>query len=635
MKPFFKKSDLDLKYLRLLAERYPNTQSVCTEIVNLQAIIHQPKGTEHFMSDLHGEYEAFCHILNNCSGVIKEKSESLFEGRMTDAELAEFCTLIYYPVQKLEALNIVGKNTPEWYSLTIKRLIELLQLVAAKYTRSKVRKSLPKSYGYIIDELLHARPEKSDVQYQYYEGLINTLINLQVGDDFIVDITQMIKYLAVDHLHIVGDLFDRGSRPDEIIDLLMQHHSLDIQWGNHDILWMGAASGSEVCIAGVIRNSLAYNNMDVLEKGYGISLRSLLLFAAKTYPDENPVKASTKAISTIMFKLEGQLIMRNPDFHMENRLILETLDFVNCTATSGGKSYPLKSAYIPTYNANAPYELTAEEQAIIDELRDAFLESKRLHEHVKFLYEKGSMYRIYNNNLLYHACIPLTENGTFARIMFDGTVYSGRSYMDYTDLMARQAFFTRNNRKALDFMWFLWCAYYSPLSGRVMKTFERAFIEDKTAWDEPENPYFYLCANEDIAKMILREFDLPTNNSHIINGHVPVKVKKGETPVKANGRVIIIDGGFCRAYHKKTGIAGYTLIYNSRGLRLMSHEPFTSVKKSLRENRDIESVSNMIELTKTRCMVYDTDIGKERQTRINDLERLFLAYQSGLILQDK
>lgn len=637
MKPI-NKTDFDLKYLKLLAERYPNTQSVCTEIVNLQAIIHQPKGTEHFMSDLHGEYEAFCHILNNCSGVIREKTDSLFKGRMTKEERAEFCTLIYYPLQKLEALNLIGKNTPTWYRLTLKRLIELLQLIASKYTRSRVRKSLPKSYGYIIDELLHARPEKSDVQYQYYEELIDTLINLQVCNDFILEITHMIKYLAVDHLHIVGDLFDRGSRPDEIIDLLMNYHSLDIQWGNHDILWMGAASGSETCIAGVIRNSLAYNNMDVLEKGYGISLRSLLIFASKLYPDLDPIKATLREISVIMFKLEGQLIMRNPDFHMENRLILETLDFNSCLATSGGKSYPLNTAYFPTYNHDAPYELTDEEQAIIEELKDAFTESKRLREHITFLYEKGSMYRIYNNNLLFHGCIPLNSNGSFSRIMFDGTTYSGRSYMDYTDLMARQAFFTRSNRKALDFMWYLWCSYNSPLSGRVMKTFERTFIDDEESWKEPENPYFVLCQKEETAKMIFKEFNITNENgqtSHIINGHVPVKVKMGETPVKANGKVIVIDGGFCRAYHKKTGIAGYTLVYNSRGLRLMAHQPFTSVKKSLKENKDIESITSMVELTKTRCMVYDTDKGKELKTRISDLERLFLAYQAGLILQTK
>jgi len=627
-------SDVDAKYLRLLAEQYPTTQAVCTEIINLQAIIHQPKGTEHFMSDLHGEYEAFCHILNNCSGVIKEKTDSLFQGRMTREERAEFCTLIYYPAQKLEALNLIGKNTPTWYRLTIKRLTELLQLVASKYTRSKVRKSLPPSYGYIIDELLHARPEKSDIQYQYYEELIDTLIELQVCDDFIMDITHLIKYLAVDHLHIVGDIFDRGSRPDEIIDLLMNYHSLDIQWGNHDILWMGAAAGCETCIACVIRNSLSYNNMDVLEKGYGISLRSLLLFAAKSYPDEEPVKASVRAISTMMFKLEGQLIRRNPEFHMENRLILETIDFVNCSVTSCGETYPLKSAYFPTFDSAAPYELTEEEQAIIDELKESFTESKRLRQHMQFLYEKGSMYRIYNNNLLFHGCIPLNENGTFARIQFDGTTYKGRSYLDYVDMMARHAFFSRNNRKALDFMWYLWCGYNSPFAGRIMKTFERTFIEDTAAWEEPENPYFRLCDKKEIAEAILNEFGLTPEGAHIINGHVPVKVKKGETPVKADGKVIVIDGGFCRAYHKKTGIAGYTLIYNSRGLRLMSHQPFTSVKKSLKENRDIESVSSMVELTKTRCMVYDTDIGKELLARIRDLERLFLAYQSGMILQN-
>lgn len=619
------------KYLYLLSEKYPTIQEVYAEIIHLQAILDLPKGTEHFMSDLHGEYEAFYHILNNCSGVIREKVDFLFARTLTAEQCAEFCTLIYYPKEKLETLQEKEFLTTEWYEITIYRLIKLAKFVASKYTRSKVRKAMPKVYRYILDELLHAQPKEHVNQLSYHKKIVDTLISIKSANDFIIAFSKMIKRLAVDHLHIVGDIFDRGMRPDAIIDMLIEHHSLDIEWGNHDILWMGAAAGSEACIATVIRNSLSYRNMDVLEKGYAISLRPLSLFAAKIYPDENSISASKKAISMILFKLEGQLIYRNPEFKMEDRLLLHKIDRNTSSITIDGKILPLKSAYFPTLSQLSPYILTEEEAQIMRDLRITFQESEKLHKHIRFLYKKGSMYRCYNQNLLFHGCIPLDENGDFANITFDGKTYFGKSYMDYADKKAREAYFGIKQQKNLDFMWYLWCGSKSPLSGRKIKTFERDIVDDPFSWAEPKNPYYHYSNSEKTCDMILKEFNLSTKRGHIINGHVPVKVINGENPVRGNGKAIVIDGGFCRAYQKTTGIAGYTLIYNSYGLRLMSHQPFSNSQKSLEKNEDIESKSKIIEQMQTRIMVNDTDLGEEIKIQLSDLEELLNAYKTGVL----
>ena len=621
------------KYLRLLSEKYPTKQSVYAKLIHLQAMQSLPKGIEHFMSDLHGEYELFFHILNNCSGVIREKVDYVFGARLTDEEKADFCTLIYYPKEKIERMRIERKNTPEWYRVNLSRLLEVAKLMSYKYPSAKVRSFLPKSYESVIIELLNTHPEADKAQFIYHKRLLNMIVQIDSAPDFIRALTVLIKRLAVDHLHIVGDFFDRGKRPDAILDMLMQHHSLDIQWGNHDVLWMGAACGSDVCIAGVVRNSLRYNNTDVLEKGYAISLRPLSLFAARMYPDENPLKASERAISMIMFKLEGHLIQRNPDFHMENRLLLDKIDYASSCIMLGDKRYELENAYFPTIDPEKPYDLTEEEENIIHDLRSFFLESEKLRRHTAFLYKKGSMYTCFNENLLFHGCVPMNSDGSFAEITFAGRTYKGRAYMDFTDAYARRAFSYRE-QSALDFMWFLWCGRLSPLSGREFKTFERMMLEDERTWKEPSDPYFKLVEDEEICEMVLAEFGLNPKRGHIINGHVPVKVKKGESPVKAHGKAIVIDGGFCRAYHKKTGISGYTLISNSRGLRLLEHQAVADVRLALKENKDIESVSETVELQACHTTVGDTDEGRSIQEEVTDLYNLLLAYQNGILKAD-
>lgn len=621
-----------IKFLRLLSKKYPTRQQVCTEIINLQAILNLPKGTEHFMSDLHGEYEAFSHILNNSAGVIREKVDMIFEQVLTPRERSSLCTLIYYPEEKLEKFREEGKNTEEWYRFTLHRLIDLAKMLSSKYTRSKVRKAMPPEYSYILDELLHAQPDEDNNQLVYHSKIIDTLLKLDDGDDFIIALSSLIKRLAVDHLHIVGDIFDRGERPDAILNMLMGHHSLDIEWGNHDILWMGAACGSQACIASVVRNCLSYNNISVLEQGYGISLRPLVLFAEKMYDEEDPNKAAKKAISIILFKLEGQIIRRNPNYRMEGRLLLDKVDLDNATIELDGKVYELKEKKFPTINRNDPYALDSAEREIMDELQKLFLESEQLQRHVNFLYTHGAMYKKFNGNLLFHGCVPLDEDGNLKALCFDGRIYQGKSYMDYADGMARRAFYAKQDKQdALDFMWYLWCGSNSPLSGRVVKTFERTFIEDKSTWVEPQNPYYHFQSSETVCRMLLREFGLYSENSHIINGHTPIHVKQGETPMKANGRLIVIDGGFCKAYQKTTGIAGYTLIFNSHGMRLKSHQPFLGMDAALEENLDIDSDSQQVATFEKRMMVADTDTGAELKEQIADLEDLLTAYREGAI----
>lgn len=626
MKQDFSKSEL--KYLTLLATDYPTVQSVCTELINLQAILNLPKGTEHFMSDLHGEYEAFCHILNNCSGVIREKVQLLFGDTLSEKDRSELCTLIYYPEEKLERMQ--QKPPKAWYKTTLTQLIELARLLSSKYTRSKVRKAMPRDYSYILDELLHAQPDEDNNQFVYHEKILDTLISIDNGDGFIIALSSLIKKLAVDRLHIVGDIFDRGARPDAIIDMLMAHGSVDVEWGNHDILWMGAAAGSEVCIAAVIRNSLSYGNMEVLESGYGISLRALMLYAEQLFPMEKPEAAALKEISSIMFRLESQLIRRRPELKMRSHL--PHIDSKRNSVTIDGQEYALINFPHKTFDDGDA--LNPMEKQVVAELKKAFLESERLRRHVEYLYANGSLYRCYNGNLLFHGCIPLTAQGEFLEMEFNGRTYSGKSYMDYMDKTARRAYFKRE-QDALDCMWFLWCGENSPLCGRKLKTFERAYCLDKSTWEEPQNPYYAYHTEEAVCLRILEAFGLTNKNAHIINGHTPIKVIQGESPIKANGRLIVIDGGFCRAYQKTTGIAGYTLIYNSHGLRIMSHQAFSSIDEALSENKDIHSQSEIFETAGRRMMVSDCDNGKRLKEKIKDLEQLLQAYRQGILSPER
>ena len=624
----------DEKYLELLAEKYPTEQAVCREIINLKAILGLPKGTEHFMSDLHGEYEAFCHILNNCSGVIREKVDLLFEETLSDIDREEICTLIYYPVEKLEMMKKESRNNEEWYRVILGELIEIARLLSSKYTRSKVRKAMPDEYAYILDELIHVQKDEDDNQVAYHQNIIDTLLELDSADAFIEVLAALIKRLAVDHLHIVGDIFDRGPCADRIMDLLMNYHSLDIEWGNHDILWMGAAAGSEACIATVIRNNLKYHNIRILENSYGISLRDLTLFAEKLYPDTEPMEAALKAISVLLFKLEGQVILRNPDYQMTDKLLLHQVNVQNHTVCIAGTDYEICEETFPTVsfdpsNPEVSYELTAEEKQVMEGLRMAFVGSVRLRQHMDFLYQKGSMYRIFNGNLLFHGCVPLDESGNLEGVVFHQKRYRGRDYLDYAERIARRAWSKDATQKELDFMWYLWCGRKSPLSGRNIKTFERTYVKDESTWHEASNPYYQYYEQEKICNMILHEFNLYSDRSHIINGHTPVRTSRGEHPVRANGRLMVIDGGFCKSYHKTTGIAGYTLIFNSHGIRIKSHQPFQSVYAALTENKDIESRSELVETERERLMVRNTDTGKKILEDIKGLKMLLQAYREG------
>ncbi len=624
----------DEKYLELLAEKYPTEQAVCREIINLKAILGLPKGTEHFMSDLHGEYEAFCHILNNCSGVIREKVDLLFEETLSDIDREEICTLIYYPVEKLEMMKKESRNNEEWYRVILGELIEIARLLSSKYTRSKVRKAMPDEYAYILDELIHVQKDEDDNQVAYHQNIIDTLLELDSADAFIEVLAALIKRLAVDHLHIVGDIFDRGPCADRIMDLLMNYHSLDIEWGNHDILWMGAAAGSEACIATVIRNNLKYHNIRILENSYGISLRDLTLFAEKLYPDTEPMEAALKAISVLLFKLEGQVILRNPDYQMTDKLLLHQVNVQNHTVCIAGTDYEICEETFPTVsfdpsNPEVSYELTAEEKQVMEGLRMAFVGSVRLRQHMDFLYQKGSMYRIFNGNLLFHGCVPLDESGNLEGVVFHQKRYRGRDYLDYAERIARRAWSKDATQKELDFMWYLWCGRKSPLSGRNIKTFERTYVKDESTWHEASNPYYQYYEQEKICNMILHEFNLYSDRSHIINGHTPVRTSRGEHPVRANGRLMVIDGGFCKSYHKTTGIAGYTLIFNSHGIRIKSHQPFQSVYAALTENKDIESRSELVETERERLMVRNTDTGKKILEDIKGLKMLLQDYREG------
>ena len=619
------------KYLSLLAEKFPTRQAVCTEIINLAAIMNLPKGTEHFMSDIHGEYDAFLHIMNNCSGVIREKIEMIFADVLNDTEKRALRTLIYYPKEALQRLHDEGKISPKWYRETLRHMIEIARVLSSKYTRSKVRKAMPKEFGYIIDELLHALPDEDGNQLAYHERILDTIVGIQNGDEFIIALAALIKRLAVDHLHIVGDLFDRGADADKIIELLLDYPSLDIQWGNHDVLWMGAAAGNEACIANVVRNNVRYNNIRILESGYGISLRRLQLFAEKTY-EGTPAKAMVKAINVMMFKAEGELILRHPEFEMQDRLLLDKVDTEKGTVTIDGVEYAMNTMEFPTVDWRDPYRMTPEEREVMDDLKRSFCQSPQLRRHIEFLYAVGSVYLKMNDNLLFHGCVPLTEDGQMEEVNFFGQFLRGKSYFEFCEKAARLAYNTGEARY-VDFMFYLWGGPKSPMCGRVVKTFERSYLDDKASWKEPQDPYYLFLDSEATSRMILREFGLKSDLSHIINGHTPVHASAGENPIKAGGKLIVIDGGFSRAYHKTTGIAGYTLIYNSHGMRIKSHMPFESVERVISENLDIESRANQFEIEPYRVMVGDTDIGKRLAAQIEDLNELLTAYRDGSILE--
>lgn len=624
----------NLRYLELLSQKYPTVQAACTEIINLNAIMSLPKGTEHFVSDIHGEDEAFCHILNNASGVIREKVDLLFEKTLTAWQRTELCTLIYYPDRKLEELR--GETDDEWYRITLYRMIEVCRLCASKYTRSKVRKALPKDFEYIIDELLHTPSDDKDKR-AYYEHIISTITDIGRADAFIIALASVIKRLVVDRLHVVGDVFDRGPHADVILDKLTAHHAVDIQWGNHDVLWMGAAAGSGACIACVLNISTRYSNIDFVETAYGINLRPLALFAQETYTDDTDLLDHMhKAIAIIQFKLEGQIMMRRPEFDMKDRLLLDKIDFSDRTVMVDGVKYALNDHDFPTIDPEHPYDLTPGEADVVAQLIYSFTQSEKLQRHVKFLYSQGSIYLVFNGNLLFHGCIPMTEDGGFYEFDADGKKLSGRALMDYADSLARQGYYakegTDERKYGQDFLWYLWCGRRSPLFGRSkIATFERMFIDDKAAWREEKDPYYRFIDEPEMCAKILAEFGLTGQYSHIVNGHVPVRAREGELPVRGGGKAIVIDGGFCRAYQEQTGIAGYTMFYSSYGIRLVSHEPFPGLSDAVKNNKDILSTHVVFDTAQSRITVGETDIGRALQRDIDDLTALLDAYRRGVV----
>jgi len=647
----------ELRYIKLLSKQFPTIASCCTEIINLQAILNLPKGTEHFMSDIHGEYESFNHVLKNGSGNIKRKITEVFGEVLSEKEIKSLATLIYYPEQKLEIIHKQEENMEEWYKVTIYRLVVVSRKAAFKYTRMKVRKALPPEFAYIIEELMHKGSEEYDKE-EYYSEIINSIIKVGRADEFIIAMAKLIQRLVIDRLHIVGDIFDRGPGADKVMDTLMNYHSVDIQWGNHDVLWMGAASGSEACIATVLRICTRYANLDTIEDGYGINMLPLATFALEFYGDDDCVQFKPKvesdiiyndndlkliakmhkAISIIQFKLEGEVIRRRPHFNMEDRLLLDKINYEEGTIDLYGRIYKLNDTNFPTIDPKNPYALNKEEREVIDKLKSSFINSERLQSHIRFLLSNGSMYLKVNSNLLYHGCVPVNEDGTFKNVKIgsSGKEYSGKAYFDRLEILVREGYFHKNNPEGklygMDITWYLWTGPDSPLFGKDrMTTFERYFIDDKETHRENKSYYFKLEDSEEMCNLIFEEFGLNPETSHIINGHVPVKSKNGESPIKANGKLLVIDGGFSRAYQGTTGIAGYTLIYNSYGLILASHDPFESAQKAIEEEKDIHSTTIVLEKEVERKRVGDTDIGEQFREQIKDLQMLLDAYRVGLI----
>lgn len=649
----------EIKYLNLLADNFPTIQSASSEIINLEAIMKLPKGTEHFLSDIHGEYEIFSHVLKNASGVIRQKIEDVFKNTLRKFIKDELATLIYYPEEKLALIQKRETNIEEWYSVTLQRLIEVTRSAASKYTRSKVRKALPSDFAYIIEELLHESPTKRNKE-NYFEEIIQTIIRIDRAKEFIIAICKLIQRLAIDRLHVVGDIFDRGPDPEKVMDRLTEYHSVDIQWGNHDIIWMGSAAGIKAMIANLVRISARYMNLNTIEDGYGISLMPLATFAMDFYKDDNTsiflpkipkgtdpnskeirmISQMHKAISIIQFKLEAAIISRNPNFEMDDRNLLHHIDYKKGTITLDGKEYQMLDSYFPTIDPENPYQLTPEENDVMERLRTSFMHSERLKKHVKFLYAKGSMYLKYNDNLLLHGCIPMNSDGSYSKMIIEGEEFGGFDLVNKFDVFARKAYFARNDKKpdqlACDHIWYLWCGPQSPLFGKKkMATLERYFIAEKETHKEEKNPYFVLNDNEAVCRNILEGFGLDPNKSHIVNGHVPVKVKKGESPIKANGKLLVIDGGMSKAYQGETGISGYTLIYNSYGLVLVAHQAFESTHKAIEEESDILSNITYLEPNSKRKTVADTDEGKKLRQDIKDLEMLLAAFRKGLIKEKR
>lgn len=622
-------SEFSREYLELLGEKYPEEAAVCSEIINLSAILALPMGTEHFISDLHGEYAAVRHILNNCSGVILEKVRRLFEPEIGEERCRNLCTLIYYPHEKLAAMRESGQYDPAWLKRVLKMLRTLAETLSSKYTRGYVRKQMPEKWSFVLDELLHMQRDEYSNQVRYHDAILDSIISTGAADEVISALADIIKRLAVDKLHIVGDIFDRGPEPARLLDTLMEHPNMDIQWGNHDILWLGAASGSPACIFTVLRISLDYGNANLLERRYGITLQPLYDFTRRYYGDASPENVKI-ALSTIGFKLEGRIILRHPGYGMNSRLMLSRCDFENNTVILDDGVYPLNTDKWPTIDRDDPYSLNEDEMRLVDEYVTLFRDSQALRRHMDFIYRFGSTYLCCNGNLLYHGCIPMTEDGEFARVRHGGVWYAGKSLMDYADMVVKNAW-AKHDESALDMMWYLWCGNDSPFSGRVFHTFERAVVDDQSTWAEPKNPYFSFWEDEKAVGMILNEFGLDPETGHIINGHTPVKARKGESPIKAGGKLFIIDGGFCEAYQKTTGIAGYTLVYNSHGLKIKAHMPFEGVAAAIDDNADIESEAIQVERFSHRRYIADCDDGVLLRRRIQALEQLLAAYRSGEI----
>lgn len=653
----------NMRYLQLLSQSFPTIAEASTEIINLQAILNLPKGTEHFLADIHGEYEAFLHVLKNASGNIKRKVNELFGNTLREQEKRELCTLIYYPEQKLEQVKQKETDIADWYHITLHQLVAVCRDVSSKYTRSKVRKSLPVDFSYIIQELLHEHTEDHD-KTAYVNVIVDTIISTGRADDFIIAIANVIQRLAIDQLHILGDIYDRGPGAHIILDKMRHYHSWDMQWGNHDVLWMGAAAGNPACVCNVIRLSLRYANLATIEEGYGINLIPLATFAMDTYADDdcteflpkmnggaNAMDEKTKrltaqmhkAISIIQFKLEGQLITRHPEWKMEGRCLLKHIDQAKGTVEVDGKVYEMTSCNFPTLSTDPEHanDLTPEEQALIDKLTHSFLVCEKLHKHIKVMLQHGCMYAIFNNNLLFHASCPLNADGSLKEVeIYPGKKYSGRELMHHTGMEIRTAFQNdstpEEKQYAIDYFLYLWCGPDSPLFDKSkMATFERYFIADKETHKEEKGYYFLLRDNEEVIDHIMDAFGVTGPNRHIINGHVPVRTTKGENPIKANGKLMVIDGGFSKAYHNETGIAGYTLVYHSRGFQLVQHEPFTSMEDAIERGTDIKSTTQIVEMSNRRMLVADTDIGHELRKQIEDLQELLYAYRHGYIKESE
>ena len=646
-----------IEYLQLLAKSFPSIAAASTEIINLEAILNLPKGTEHFVTDIHGEYDAFDYVLRSASGVIQQKIEAVFGDELGEEEKRSLSALISYPEAKLRILKAQMQNMDEWYKVTLMQLIAVLTRVASRYTRSKVRKALPKDYAYIIEELMHETRGTFLSKRSYVQAIVDTIVSTGRAKYYIIAIADVTRSLVIDQLHIIGDIYDRGPGAHRIMDMLCNYRDFDIQWGNHDVVWMGAAAGSAACVANVVRNSLKYSDMSTLEDGYGINLLPLATFAMQTYADDpcslfSPVKSDDtpsdlpqtqlmaqmhKAIAVIQFKVEHEVIMRHPEYGMEGRNLLDKMDLKRGVIVIDGCEYKLLDVNFPTVDPSDPYRLTPAEKNVIERLTHSFSSSQALARHMECLFTHGSLYLVYNNNLLYHGSVPLNEDGTLAEMLIQGVPYSGKALFDTIDKYVRTAYYASDDdpikEYGRDLIWYLWCGPVSPpFDKQRMATFERYFIAEKETHEEKKGNYYRLKNRKDICEMILREFGITDmEHAHIINGHIPVKASSGESPIKADGRLLVIDGGFSKVYHAQTGIAGYTLIYNSHGMRLVQHHPFESIQQSVDRGMDVIASTQVVEYTDSQILVRDTDKGKRLMAKVEDLRALLQAYRSGLI----